>query len=107
MILNKGNSCEIEIFIYFDAMLEMVCFFNISLYCKIIISFLEFFSVVCFLCTLQTQLTRRNTSIPKFIKQRHHMTFLRAPSYDKSDICQIFYQDLLHIVNSVYMQNFM
>ena len=26
---------------------------------------------------------------------------------DKSDISQFFYQDLFHIVNTVYVQNFM
>ena len=34
------------------------------------------------------------------------MTFMMTSSnYDKSDICQFFYQDLLHIVNTVYVQN--
>ena len=42
---------------------------NVSLYCKIIISFLELFSVTCFLCILLTQLTTRNTSVPK----KHHI----------------------------------
>ena len=69
-------------------MVEMVyfleCFF---LYCKIIISFLELFSVTCFLFILQTQLTRRNTSIPKKLKKRQHMTFM--------------------YVQFVYVQNFM
>ena len=36
------------------------------------------------------------------------MTFMMTPSNDdKSDICQFFYQDLFHIVNTVYVQNFM
>ena len=55
--LNKGNSCEIENPIYFDAMIEMIeIFWNIFLYCKIIISFFELFSATCFLYILQTQL---------------------------------------------------
>ena len=28
-------------------------------------------------------------------------------SINVSDICQLFYQDLFHIVNTVYVQNFM
>ena len=47
---NKSNFCEIENYIYFDGMAEMV------LYCKIIISLLELFLANCFLCMLQTQL---------------------------------------------------
>ena len=36
------------------------------------------------------------------------MTFMMASSNDdKSDICQFFYQDLLHIVNAVYVKKFM
>ena len=65
---------------------------NVSLYCKIIISFLELFSVTCFLCILLTQLTTRNTSVPKkhHIKG-HHMNFMMTSSRDyKSDICQFF-----------------
>ena len=50
-------------------------FWNIFLYCKIIISFLELFVARCFLCVLRTQLTRRNTSFPKKLKKRQHMTF--------------------------------
>ena len=91
-------------------------FWNTFLYCKIIISFLELFSATCFLCILQTQLTRRNTSIPKKLKhiitlhipkKRQHMTFMMASSSDeKSNICQVCYQDLFHIINTVYVQNF-
>ena len=37
------------------------------------------------------------------------MTFMMTSSNDdKSDICQFFHQqDLFHIVNTVYVQNFM
>ena len=36
------------------------------------------------------------------------MTFRMTSSNDgESDICQIFYLDLFHIVNTVYAQNFM
>ena len=36
------------------------------------------------------------------------MTFMMASSNDdKSDTSQFFYQDLYHIVNTVYVQNFM
>ena len=36
------------------------------------------------------------------------MTLMMTSSNDeKSDICQIFYQDLFHIANTVYVQNFM
>ena len=69
--------------------------------CKIIISFLELFIATCFLFVLQTQLTRGNTSIPKKHKKQH-ITFMMT-----SDICQFFYQDLFHIVNTIYVQNFM
>ena len=31
----------------------------------------------------------------------------RDTKESKSDICQFFYQDLFHIVNAVYVQNFM
>ena len=56
-----------------------------------IISFLELFLATCFLCILQTQLTRRNTSFPKNFKKRLHMTFMMTSSNDgKSDICQFF-----------------
>ena len=67
--VNKGNSCENENSIYFDAMGEMFFFFfwNIFSYFKIIISFSELFSAIWFLSILQTQLTRRNTSISKKI----------------------------------------
>ena len=53
-------------------------FWNILLYCKIIISFLELFSATCFLCILKTHLTKRNTSIPKKVKTRQHMTFMMS-----------------------------
>ena len=36
------------------------------------------------------------------------MSSMITPSiYDKSDICQFFYWDLFHIVNTVYVRNFM
>ena len=36
------------------------------------------------------------------------MTFMMTSSIDdKSDICQFFYQDLFHTVNTVHVQNFM
>ena len=36
------------------------------------------------------------------------MTFMMMSSnYDKSGVCQFFYQDVFHIVNTVYVQNFM
>ena len=36
------------------------------------------------------------------------MTFMITASNDqKSDICQLLYPDLFHIVNAVYVQNFM
>ena len=83
-------------------------FWNIFLYCTKIISVLELFSVTYFLRILQTQLTRRNTLIPKKFIKRQHMTFMMTSSNDdKSDICHFFYQDLLHIVNTVYVQNVM
>ena len=52
--------------------------------------------------------TRKNTSIPKKLKKRQCMNFMMTSSNDdKSDICQFFYQDLFHIVNTEYVQNFM
>ena len=78
---NKTNFCQTKKFIYtyFDAMAEMA-FWNIFLYCKIIIAFLEPFSAASFQCILQTHWTRRNTSIPKILENvntwlswwRHH-----------------------------------
>ena len=66
-------------------------FCNIFLHWKVIISFLELFSATCFLCILQTQLTKRNTSIPKKLKKRKHMTLMMTLSNDdKSDIYQFF-----------------
>ena len=66
-------------------------FWNMLLYRKIIISFLELFPATCFLCILQTQLTRRNTSIPKKLSKCQHMTFMMTSSNDgKSDICHFF-----------------
>ena len=59
--LNKGSSCEIEN-IWKIEKIENIhwskrfIFWNIFLYCKIIVSFLEIFSATCFLCILQTQL---------------------------------------------------
>ena len=48
---------------------------------------------------------RRNTSAHQ---KRLHMIFMMTSSNDeKSDICQFFNQDLFHIVNAVYVQNFM
>ena len=83
-------------------------FWNILLYSKTIISILEIFSATCFLCILQTQLIKRNTSIPKYLKKLQHMTLMITSSNDgKSDICQFFDQDLFHIVNTEYVQNFM
>ena len=36
------------------------------------------------------------------------MTFMMTSSNDdKGEVCQVFYQDLFHIVNTVYVQNFM
>ena len=88
--------------------LKWFIFCNIFLYCKIIINFLELFSATCFLCILETHLTRRNTSIPKSLKKRQHMTFIMTSSNDdRSGICQFFYQDLFRIVSTVYVQNFM
>ena len=81
-------------------------FLNMLFYCKLIISFLELFPATCFLCILQTQLTRRNASIPTKLKKCQRMNFMMTPSNDdKSDICQFFYEDLFHIVSTV--QNFM
>ena len=83
-------------------------FWNILLYSKTIISILEIFSATCFLCILQTQLIKRKTSIPKYLKKLQHMTLMITSSNDgKSDICQFFDQDLFHIVNTEYVQNFM
>ena len=88
-------------------MVEVVYFWNIFLYCKIIISFLELFSVTCFLCILQSQLTRRNTSIPKKLKKRQHMTFVMTSS--NAFLMSIFLSSLffIYIVNTVYVQSFM
>ena len=36
---------------------------------------LELFSATCFLCILQTQLTRRNTSIPRKLKKMSKRDF--------------------------------
>ena len=70
------------------------------------ISFLELFPATCFLCILHSQLTRRNTSVPKKLKKRQYMTFMMTTSNDdKRDICQFFYQDLFRIVNTVDIQN--
>ena len=83
-------------------------FWNILFYSKTIISILETFSATCFLCILQTQLAKRNTSIPKYLKKLQHMTLMITSSNDgKSDICRFFDQDLFHIVNTEYVQNFM
>ena len=36
------------------------------------------------------------------------MTFMmKSSNDDKNDICQSSYQELFHIVNTVYVQNFM
>ena len=59
-------------------------------YCEIIISFLELFSAACFLCILQAQWTRRNTSISKNVKKRQHMTFMMTSSND--DIFQLTFE---------------
>ena len=32
---------------------------------------------------------------------------MKSSNNEKCDICQFFYQDVLHIVNIVYVQNFM
>ena len=80
--------------------LKWFIFWNISSDCKIIISFLELFWATCFLCILQTQLIRRNTSIPRKLQRRQHITFMMASSNDdKSSICRFFYEDFFHIVN--------
>ena len=51
---------------------------------------------------------RRNISIHKKLKKHEHMIFtMTSLNDDKSDISQFFYQDLFHIVNTVYVQNFM
>ena len=78
-------------------------FFYILLYCKIIIRFLELFSAFYFLCILQTQLSRRNASIPKKLLKNQNMTFMMTLS---NDYKKYIYQDLFHIVNTVYLQNF-
>ena len=105
---NKRNFCQTKKFIYtyFDAMAEMA-FWNIFLYCKIIIAFLEPFSAASFQCILQTHWTRRNTSIPKILENvntwlswwRHHMMakwhlsiFLsRLIPYCQYSICKKFH----------------
>ena len=71
-------------------------FWNIFLHYKIIISFLELFSVTSLPCILKTQLTRRNTLIPKNLKNVN--TWL---SWWRHHICQFFYQDLFHIALSI------
>ena len=78
-------------------------FFYIFLHCKIIIRFLELFSAFYFLCILQTQLSRRNASIPKKLLKNQNMTFMMTLS---NDYKKYIYQDLFHIVNTVYLQNF-
>ena len=65
-------------------------FWNIFLYCKIIISFLELFSATCFLCILKTHLTKRNTSVPKKVKKRQHMTFMMSSNNDKVTFVNFF-----------------
>ena len=45
------------------------CFWNIFLYCKRIMTFLELSSTTFFMCILQTESTRRNTSITKKLKK--------------------------------------
>ena len=61
-------------------------FVNIFSYCKVINSFLELFSTTCFLCILETQLTRRNASTAKNLQKIQHMTFMMMSSNDdKSD----------------------
>ena len=44
-------------------------FWNIFLYCKRIMTFLELSSTTFFMCILQTESTRRNTSITKKLKK--------------------------------------
>ena len=83
-------------------MVEMVYFSEYFLNWKMIISFSELFSATCFLCILQTQLTRRNTSIPGKLKKRQRMTFMMT----KITFANFFYQDLFHIYNILYVQSF-
>ena len=61
--------------------LKWFIFCNIFLYCKIIISFLELFSVNCFLRILQTQYFGIS-STPKKLKKRQHMAFMMTSSND-------------------------
>ena len=48
--------------------------------------------------------TRRNTSIPKKLKRRQHMTFIMTSSNDdKSDICQLIFIKTYSIFSIQYM----
>ena len=79
-------------------------FWNIFLYCKIVIRLLELFLATCFLCILQTQLTRRNTSVPQKFKKHEHMNFVVVSSNDgKSDICQFFFIETFSLLSVQYI----
>ena len=95
-LLTKVIFVKLEILYILMQWSKWFSFWNFFLYCKIIISVLELFSANCFLYILQTQLGRRNTSIPKKLKKPQHMTFMMMSSNDdKSDIYQFFFLRLI------------
>ena len=67
--LTKVILVKLKILYIFMPWSKWFTFWNIFLYCKIIISFLKLFSTTCFLCTFQTHLTIKNKSIPKKLKK--------------------------------------
>ena len=83
--------------------LKWFIFWNIFLYCKIITSFLELFSATCFLCILKTHLTKRNTSIPKKVKKRQHMTFMMMSSNGDKVTFVNFFINTYSILSIHYM----
>ena len=91
----KGNSCEIESSIYFDAMVEMVYFLECFLYCEVIISCFRIIFSYMFSVYFADPVNKK-----KYINSYKTLkTSKRDFHDDKSDICQFFYQDLFHIVN--------
>ena len=88
----------LKYFLYFYIAKQLLVFENYFLFISVY--------TTCFLFTLQTQLTRRSTSIPKNLKKHRHMTFMMTSVNDnKNDNCHFFDKDLFPITNTVYAQN--
>ena len=67
------------------------------------ISLSGLFLTTCFLCILQTQLTRRNTSLPQKFNKHQHMNFVTMSSKDSKSHIYWFFIETFSLLSIQYM----